>query len=135
MKKFKKKLAAIGAAMVMASSCFSIGASAYSLRYTSGATSSDNVLSYTTSVKSTGAQKITVKSTTFTAYVAGAYVSTKSISTNFPTNTSTINSASTYYLVYTNANVPKENVLVSVKGTLTNYVVSKTVRASGSLSG
>ncbi|MCD7741157.1 MAG: hypothetical protein LUI06_03020 [Ruminococcus sp.] len=47
MNNFKKKIAALAAATVMAVSCMSMGASAdsWSLRYTPGATSSDNALS------------------------------------------------------------------------------------------
>ena len=76
MKKIVKRIAAMGAAVMMMSS-MAIGASAYTLRFTSGAPSSDNAITTTTTVMATSAGKITVKSTTFAVSVSGAYTQMK----------------------------------------------------------
>ena len=133
MSNFKKKIAALGAAVVMSVSCMSVGASAasYSLRYTSGASSSDNVMSYTKVVTASSAGKITFKSTTFSVYITGAYVYIYCY--NYSTNSSNVNSTGKYYLNYSGSTVPKSGKSVTVKGSLTNYSVSKTVKAKGTI--
>lgn len=129
--KLKKRIAAMGAAMVMAVSMMSVCASAYTLRFTSGAPSSDNIMTANTTVTATSAGKITVKSTTFTVSVSGAYA--KIECTSHSANTANVNSVSTYYLNYSGTTVPKSGTSVTVKGTLKNYSVSKSVSAKGTI--
>ena len=130
MTKMIKRIAAMGAAVMMMSS-MAIGASAYTLRFTSGAPSKDNIMTATTTVKATSAGKITVKSTTFNVSVSGAYAKMKC--TSHSANTANVNSVSTYYLNYSGTTVPKSGTSVTVKGTLENYSVSKTVSAKGTI--
>lgn len=68
MKKFGKKIAAMGAAVMMAVSMMSVNASAvnyknYALHYTPTAPSSDNVSSQTLTFTTTQSQKYTVSTT------------------------------------------------------------------------
>ena len=130
MKKIVKRIAAMGAAVMMMSS-MAIGASAYTLRFTSGAPSKDNIMTATTTVKATSAGKITVKSTTFAVSVSGAYTQMKC--TSHKTNESNVNSVGTYYMNYKGTAVPKVGTPVTVKATLKNYVVSKTVSSKGTI--
>lgn len=44
-----------------------------------------------------------------------------------------MNSVGTYYMNYTGTAVPKAGTPVTVKGTLKNYVVSKTVSSKGTI--
>ncbi|WP_278870866.1 hypothetical protein [Ruminococcus bicirculans (ex Wegman et al. 2014)] len=46
---------------------------------------------------------------------------------------SNVNSVGTYYMNYTGMAVPKAGTLVTVKGTLKNYVVSKIVSSKGTI--
>lgn len=131
--KISKRISTLVTAVVMAASAMSVTANAaeYSLRYTSGAPSSVNVLSRTISLKSSGADRITIDSDVFNTYISGAYILANC--TNFTTNSANINSNTTYQLVYSGTTTPKANVSVIVSMELKNYTTSVSVNASGTI--
>ena len=127
-----RRIIAMGAATVMAISVMSMGASAYTLRYTSGAPDSENRITATTIMRSTGKSAITVNSTEFRTYISGAYA--KATCTTHSAVSQNINSVGTYKLTYSGGVIPAKNVNVSVQTKLYNYTTSKSVNASGSIS-
>lgn len=129
--KLRKRIAALGAAMVMAVSMMSIGAGAYNLHYSQGAPSSQNKITETTPLTASGVDRITVYSTTFNVYISGAYCYADC--TNHSVASANINATSTYYLVYSGDSIPKSGVSVSVSTTLKNHVLSRYVMSSGSM--
>ena len=133
MKKIVKRIAAMGAAVMMMSS-MAVGASAaqsYDLHYSSGAPNNYNVVGKTYNITATGASCITVTSSYFRSGVSGGYVSAKA--TNYSTNPISVNSTTTYYMYYEGNTIPKKNVQVKVKMNLVNYVSSKSLVARGTI--
>ena len=115
----------------MAVSMMSIGAGAYNLHYSQGAPPSQNKITETTPLTASGVDRITVYSTTFNVYISGAYCYADC--TSHSVASANINATTTYYLTYSGASIPKSGVSVSVSTTLINYVLSRYVMSSGSM--
>lgn len=129
----KKKMVSMGTAMVVAVSMMSVSASAYNLHYDAGAGSTVNVTSDTSTVRTSGSDRITVTSTYFTTYISGAYCEAYGIT--YGTTTANINSVGTYYLVYKGTTAPKAGMDISVKVQLVDYNASRSVSAIGTIKG
>lgn len=130
--KMKKAIAVMGIAMVMSVCVSNMSASAYEVRFTSGAPSDTNKMSFSETVKATAAGRITVNSTSFSTYINGAYIYV--YCDNYSATPQNVNSVRKYYLDYIGGMIPQIREPVIVKGTLENYGLSRTVNGSGTIS-
>ena len=105
----------------------------YSLSYANTAPTNTYNIGGTYVVISSGASKITVSSTTFSAHIQSAYMAAEGM--NYATSSANINSTGKYYLIYSGTTTPKKNTRVTVDLELKKYEISKSVTAKGSLIG
>lgn len=126
--KLRKRIVAMGAAMIMAVSMMSIGASAYNLHYSQGAPTSDNVLSqnsYTGNYFGT-VSHVYVHSQNFSRLLSGGYLYAKNVNSG---NGTSITAGNTTYTI--NTNVYLSGAMIHNYYELRNYTTSKSISASG----
>ena len=125
-----RKFAAIGAAMMMAFSMMSVGASAnsYGVHYTMGAPSSDIELSDDTYTSSVGlVTSVKVHSTSFSSLYPGGYLQAKNVNTN---KTKDIDKQGFVYTINTSS-LTNPYSMIHNSYTLKNYYASRSISAYG----
>lgn len=129
-KKLTKRIASMGAAVMMMVSMSAMGASAnsYNLHYTEGAPTKDICTSYNTYVSGVfgSVANVYVTSKTFSSLVPGAYVTATNVNSGKSVK---ITKSNTTYTI--KANVTLRGAVLQNKYVLKNYSASKSASATG----